>query len=116
MRNVIEHAFIIESTEWINSSSFPKALQNTDLSNEEEAVLLETKIDYETLKSSVLDDGDTSEDNKALYSFDFPGVDNLNFNLAKESFEKAFIENALKCHKGKLIKLQLRHIYPKKHC
>ena len=72
------------------------------------------KIDYETLKSSVLDDVQSDEFDTTDYSFAFPSEDKLNFNLAKENFEKAFIENALKAHKGKINQTAIKAHIPKK--
>ena len=54
------------------------------------------KIDFDEIKTSVLDDSELEPELLDDYSFGFPAQEKLNFNVAKETFEKAFITNALK--------------------
>lgn len=107
LRNVIEHAFIIESSNKIRSNSLPEVLAKTKIKNEEEDY-----IDYDGIRDSVLDE-EFSIDDKYNFSFSNDGGD-LNFQEAKDFFEKTFIETALKFNKGKINQTALKANIPKK--
>ena len=113
LRNVIEHAFIIESEDRIRIESFPKTVIESNDEDFSEQESLE-KINYEELKTSILDDSELEPELLDDYSFGFPGEEKLNFNVAKETFEKAFILNALRIYKGKINQTALKAHIPKK--
>ena len=107
LRNVIEHAFIIESSNKIKSSSLPDILAKSNSVPEETDF-----IDFEGIRDSVLDDEVPVE---SKYKFSFPtGDSELNFQEAKDVFEKTFIETALKLNKGKINQTALKANIPKK--
>ena len=114
LRNVIEHAFIIESGDLISSDSFPKTVLENASSEEDDGDPSFDKIDFDEIKTSVLDDSELEPGLLDDYSFGFPAQDKLNFNVAKETFEKAFINNALKVHKGKINQTAIKAHIPKK--
>ena len=119
LRNVIEHAFIIESTEQINVSSLPDTVKKSaniapSVETEEENV----QIDFKGIQDSVVDraigDGEISK-----YQFTFATVTEENeikmdFQVAKDLFEKEFIIHALKLNKGKINQTALKANIPKK--
>ncbi len=107
LRNVIEHAFIIESSNKIRSGSLPDILVKSNNKIDEADF-----IDVNDIRDSVLDDEVLSE---VKYNFQFPVDGNdLNFQEAKDIFEKNFIETALRLHKGKINQTALKANIPKK--
>tara|TARA_B100000925_G_scaffold290490_1_gene275818 strand:+ start:4672 stop:6159 length:1488 start_codon:yes stop_codon:yes gene_type:complete len=114
LRNVIEHAFIIESSDVINLSSFPKTVVENADQGEDSSESQVDKINYDEIKTSVLDDSELEPTLLDDYSFGFPAQDKLNFNVAKETFERAFIVNALKAHLGKINQTAIKAHIPKK--
>ena len=114
LRNVIEHAFIIESGDLIEIKSFPKTVLENSNSEEEVSDSSIDKIDFDEIKTSVLDDSELEPELLDDYSFGFPINEKLNFNVAKETFEKAFIINALQAHNGKINQTAIKAHIPKK--
>jgi DNA-binding NtrC family response regulator len=116
LRNVVEHAFIIESSDYINPHSLPETVRkdkSLDLSDQTTGV-----IDFKGIKDSVLDKEMTEEDSNAYqFSFASKGDNNeikLDFQHAKEKFEKEFIIFALRSNKGKINQTALKANIPKK--
>lgn len=118
LRNVIEHSFIIESTDVINFNSLPESvkknsqLAQTHIAEDDE----ESIIDFEGIKESVLNkEIDESEDG-LKFTFKMSGESdyNMDFQMAKELFEKQFIIEALKVNKGKINQTALKANIPKK--
>ena len=120
LRNVIEHAFIIESTDHIRPSSLPESVRkgtrqegaNSDSGDET------SRIDFKGIRESVLD-RDMSDEDVNQYQFTFAQVteDNdikMDFQVAKDLFEKEFIVQALKLNKGKINQTALKANIPKK--
>lgn len=119
LRNVIEHAFIIESADVIQASSLPTTLKMTSKikvpePDESEDVM----IDVQHIQDSVLDmkDDTTTFGND---HFSFNGVLNskemvMDFQIAKDLFEKEFIVWALKQNRGKINQTALKANIPKK--
>jgi len=107
LRNVIEHAFIIESSNRIRVGSLPDVLSKKSSELDEPEY-----IDVEGIRDSVLDDeSETTES----YDFNFPTDDGeLNFQEAKDMFEKTFIQTALKINNGKINQTALKANIPKK--
>ncbi|PIK14253.1 sigma-54 dependent transcriptional regulator [Halobacteriovorax sp. JY17] len=121
LRNVIEHAFIIESSEQINISSLPEPVKKSanivdrpEDNSDESSV----QIDFKGIQDSVVDN--VVEDSEVgRYQFTFATVteDNeikLDFQVAKDLFEKEFIIHALKMNKGKINQTALKANIPKK--
>lgn len=119
LRNVIEHAFIIESSDYINPSALPEALKKQSkvaVPQPEESS--QTVIDVEEIQGSVLDEEFDSK-LSGNESFSFNNVLNskemvMDFQLAKDLFEKEFIIWALKINKGKINQTALKANIPKK--
>ncbi len=120
LRNVIEHAFIIESTERINVSSLPEVVRKRadkktiDKFDEQEDI-----IDIKGIQNSVLDNVRSETEELSSYKFTFATKDDsntikLDFQIAKEEFEKEFIVQALKLNKGKINQTALKANIPKK--
>jgi DNA-binding NtrC family response regulator len=156
LRNVIEHAYIMESTDIINISSFPTSLLNTtinlinkidsnqnlkfdssnnDSNNENEINNNGSKysenetqeyslsnhneiIDFEQIQEDILNENHLTENENNLgFSIKFnENLDgqSLDFQLAKDMFERDFIKQALKFNKGKINKTALSSNIPKK--
>lgn len=119
LRNVIEHAFIIESTEQIHLTSLPDTVRrgnnSTTVQEDDEA---ESPIDFKGIKDSVLDQ-ERSEEETSAYKFTFATVDadegvSMDFQAAKDKFEKEFIIHALKFNKGRINQTALKANIPKK--
>jgi DNA-binding NtrC family response regulator len=120
LRNVIEHAFIIESGDYIKPTSLPeivkKGTKNTEpltQQDEEQGI-----IDIKGIKDSVLD-RDMSQDDVSSYQFTFAsktleGDVTMDFQVAKDLFEKEFIIHALKVNNGRINKTALKANIPKK--
>lgn len=119
LRNVIEHAFIIESTDLIKATSLPQSLkQSSKFETHDHDDRDESPIDVEGIKESIFnmksDDEKSSPD-----SFTFNTVLNakdmvMDFQVAKDLFEKEFIIWALKQNKGKINQTALKANIPKK--
>jgi DNA-binding NtrC family response regulator len=119
LRNVIEHAFIIESSDVIQASSLPstvKVISKTVVPEPDEADQL--MIDVQGIQDSVLDmkSEDAKHDDEG---FSFNHVLNskemvMDFQLAKDLFEKEFIVWALKQNRGKINQTALKANIPKK--
>ena len=110
LRNVIEHAFIIESSDFISINSLPKNILQASQVVVEEKESVIPSIDIDSIRSSVLDPSFTSE----RYGFSFPTDGELNFQEAKDKFEKDFIEHALHLNFGKINQTAIRANIPKK--
>ncbi len=118
LRNVIEHAFIIESSEQIHLSSLPEVVKKGAATSTSEENEEESPIDFKGIKDSVLDQERTEEETSA-YKFTFATVDEkdgvtMDFQAAKDKFEKEFILHALKFNKGKINQTALKANIPKK--
>lgn len=119
LRNVIEHAFIIEGSDRIMETSLPDTVRkgSKETLKVEEAVE-ETIIDFKGIKDSVLDNEKIPEQLSAYqFTFAHKGEDNeikMDFQVAKDLFEKQFIEHALKLNKGKINQTALKANIPKK--
>ncbi len=107
LRNVIEHAFIIESSNKIRRNSLPEILTKKKEGGDEPEF-----IDLEEIRDSLFDENTSNEEK---YSFTFPHSDgDLNFQEAKDIFERRFIETALSLNFGKINQTALKANIPKK--
>ncbi|WP_127715617.1 sigma-54 dependent transcriptional regulator [Halobacteriovorax sp. HLS] len=120
LRNVIEHAFIIESSEQINISSLPDSVKKSAniAAEAEESEDSSVQIDFAGIQNSVVDRA-IGDNEISKYSFAFATVTEENeikmdFQVAKDLFEKEFIIHALKLNKGKINQTALKANIPKK--
>ena len=119
LRNVIEHAFIIESGDYITPSSLPESVKKGVMDNKEkEFEELASRIDFKGIRESVLDK-DVTEEDKNKYKFTFAQVTENNivkmdFQMAKDLFEKEFITQALTLNNGRINQTALKANIPKK--
>lgn len=121
LRNVIEHAFIIESGEKISASSLPETVKKSSGRIIEDNASEDAIIDVNEIKDSILDEqpsrvkGNSNGDYIFTFaSFEEDGEVKLDFQDAKEMFEKEFIVQALKLNKGKINQTALKANIPKK--
>lgn len=124
LENVIEHAFILETSHVITLASLPEAVLaacGVDLFQLADAVN-EVKLSGRN-ESHILDDMDSADDTGTdldtetdddiqIVSGSMSG--DLDFNAQKEAFEKEFIIKALKTFKGRINQTALHANIPKK--
>jgi DNA-binding NtrC family response regulator len=115
LRNVIEHCFIMESGDLIQLQSLPSNVikQKNPIAEKEEETSI---IDIADIKKSVLD---SDEPSVSDFQFTFANVSDasgvkLDFQTAKDQFEKEFIIQALKLNKGRINQTALNANIPKK--
>lgn len=132
LENVIEHAFVLESSNTISVGSLPEGILEAVGVNLVET-MEQIQSQSETLKSSAqvlsdeefdsengLDvdsdsDFDMDEDDDAMEaSITVSSGGSLDFNAQKEEFEKQFIIKALKTFKGRINQTALHANIPKK--
>jgi two-component system, NtrC family, response regulator HydG len=119
LRNVIEHAFIIESTDLIHPSSLPESIYKSAPNSTDNNADESSMIDIQGIQNSVFDVEGGGVDIKDDYKFVFATkTENndikLDFQEAKDLFEKEFIVQALKLNKGKINQTALKANIPKK--
>lgn len=122
LENVIEHSFVLETSNVLTLSSLPESLLNAtgvsllDVPTAEvmgsQSVIHAGGMDEldAGLDMDIEDDtDDSSSDNLEPYA-----GENLDFNAQKEAFEKEFIIKALKTFKGRINQTALHANIPKK--
>lgn len=124
LRNVIEHSFIIESTDYIHVNSLPENIKkNLNIKEPARKVSEDELIDIQGIKDSVIDESRKSDPTVAsfdssAYQFTFAKAlgdsIQMDFQNAKDLFEKEFIIQALKLNKGKINQTALKANIPKK--
>ncbi|MGE3261457.1 MAG: sigma-54-dependent transcriptional regulator [Bacteriovoracia bacterium] len=97
LENVMEHAFVIESTQEITAASLPDSIRGLSRVGK-------SSIASDNVKSSGKEEG-------LSYSID---LSNLDFQSQKEEFEKHFIMSALKVFNGRINQTALHANIPKK--
>lgn len=131
LENVIEHAFVLESSSVITMTSLPESILEATGTNLIE-MISSSRIDSAAEDntrlrgSSVIhpggeeetddfeDDLDTEGEQLASSLAGIPGDGQLDFNAQKEAFEKDFIIKALKTFKGRINQTALHANIPKK--
>lgn len=123
LENVIEHAFVLESSQVITPVSLPESLLSAvgvDLLNPETlqafqpaassmgSIVVDPGVDVLDSEAD-LDDDDTSEEIASMSV-----NENFDFNAQKEAFEKEFIIKALKAFRGRINQTALHANIPKK--
>ena len=118
LRNVIEHAFIIESSDTIQASSLPSILRNNSSTEAADDDHSEVMIDIDGIKDSIFNmksDDDRSKDENFTFNSVLNSKDMMmDFQVAKDLFEKEFIVWALRQNKGKINQTALKANIPKK--
>ncbi|PIP92756.1 MAG: two-component system response regulator [Bdellovibrio sp. CG12_big_fil_rev_8_21_14_0_65_39_13] len=121
LRNVIEHCFIIESGDQIKVSSLPDIVKkNATSKTEDREEKDESIIDIKQIKDSVLDEVKSVPLGKSQFNIQLKIDDSkgeqtdLDFQVAKEEFEREFIVQALRINKGKINQTALKANIPKK--
>lgn len=113
LRNVVEHSFIMESEDIIGIDALPSTISNQ--AEQAESGNLQSRIDVAGIKNSILDNDHPDSHN---YNFTFATKEGdeikLDFQAAKDMFEKQFIEEALRMNIGKINKTALNANIPKK--
>ncbi len=103
LENVIEHSFVLESSQVITLSSLPeKLLEQFGIESSVET----SDAEFEPADLETDDDADQPSALVSGGTFDF--------NLQKEAFEKEFIIKALKAFKGRINQTALHANIPKK--
>jgi DNA-binding NtrC family response regulator len=116
LRNTIEHCFIMESSDQITIGALPLSIKAGAESAETEQGN-DAIIDFKGIQDSVVDT-ERDVDMDANYQFSFAtkedGQVKLDFQAAKDMFEKEFITQALVLNKGKINQTALNANIPKK--
>lgn len=117
LRNIIEHCFIMESSDMIHVSSLPTIVLKgrvQDIEEDEESSD-QSVIDLQEIQKSVLDHDKKDEGPEAKFSFGATFDDGkLDFAIAKDQFEREFIIQALRMNKGRINQTALNANIPKK--
>ncbi len=132
LENVIEHSFVLESSNSISLGSLPEAVllaagisliddmdkiqsqtESLKISATSLGADLSDEDDDLSIDSDLGDDGDEDLSDELLSSIS-GSTGPLDFNLQKEEFEKQFIIKALKTFKGKINQTALHANIPKK--
>lgn len=118
LENIIEHAFILESSNQLTLGSLPEALlMTTGFHAVAQRMQASSGLDFE----SVNDSDDENSQDEDLSSNDELGAAEggassveFDFNRQKETFEKEFIIKALKAFNGRINQTALHANIPKK--
>lgn len=118
LRNIIEHCFIMEASDYIHVNSLPAVVFKDNKKVEsKDQVAADSVIDLEDIQNSVLDAGPILKDGSEVhFSFGTKLADGgkLDFAIAKDQFEREFIVQALKINKGRINQTALNANIPKK--
>lgn len=128
LENVIEHAFVLESSNVLTLSSLPEAILSfagVDFENINSLNVLSNAPNGVNEKSIVVDVGqdeldlfadDESDDldSDSGFTISTNSEGGLDFNAQKEAFEKEFIIKALKTFRGRINQTALHANIPKK--
>ncbi len=120
LRNIIEHCFIMEASDFIHVNSLPGIVFKDQKKQEsKDPVAEDSVIDLEDIQNSVLDHNSSSPKttgaNEVQFSFGARAEGGkLDFAVAKDLFEKEFIVQALKLNKGRINQTALNANIPKK--
>lgn len=117
LRNIIEHCFIMESSDMIHVNSLPSIVFKDQKKVEaKDQVAEDSVIDLQDIQNSVLDSAPTAKNGEVHFSFGTKLLDGgkLDFAIAKDEFEREFIVQALKLNKGRINQTALNANIPKK--
>jgi DNA-binding NtrC family response regulator len=114
LRNIIEHCFIMEASDYIHVVSLPAIVFKDQKKVESKDLVAEnTVIDMEDIQNSVLDSSSSGSEVQFSFGAKLEGG-KLDFAIAKDLFEKEFIVQALKINKGRINQTALNANIPKK--
>ena len=115
LRNTIEHCFIMESSDQLTLSALPQKMRAEGATNNDNENN-DAPIDFKGIKDSVLDNDANELDSSYQFTFatQEEGVVSMDFQVAKDKFEKEFIIQALILNKGKINQTALNANIPKK--
>jgi DNA-binding NtrC family response regulator len=99
LENVLEHAFVLETDEWITPDSLPEKLKPS-------------REPSESVARVALEPGAVPMEGEAM-SFRM-SIQKFDFQASKEEFEKQFLINALRAFQGKINQTALHANIPKK--
>ena len=105
LENVLEHAFVLESGEWITPEALPERLKSL-------VVPAPASPDPEAAAELSLEEGLVPMEGEAM-SFRM-SIQKFDFQASKEEFEKQFLINALRAFRGKINQTALHANIPKK--
>lgn len=119
LENVMEHAFVIESSDEISVSSLPESLTgrgDSTLALHRAQTATETATETAATETAHLKEPFFNQPSHWISAAPFPILDPgpLDFQASKEEFEKQFLINALKAYKGKINQTAMRANIPKK--
>lgn len=118
LRNIIEHCFIMEASDYIHVNSLPAIVfKDQKKAETKDQVAEDSVIDIEDIQNSVLDHAAAPKSaNDVQFSFGAKLGEGgkLDFAIAKDLFEREFIVQALIINKGKINQTALNANIPKK--
>jgi|APLak6261703504_1056268.scaffolds.fasta_scaffold00917_5 DNA-binding NtrC family response regulator len=120
LRNIIEHCFIMESSDMIHVNSLPSIVfKDQKKAEAKDQHAEDSVIDLEDIQNSVLDNSSAAapkSGNDVQFSFGAKLGEGgkLDFAIAKDLFEREFIVQALKINKGRINQTALNANIPKK--
>jgi two-component system, NtrC family, response regulator HydG len=122
LENIIEHAFILEESNWLRLSSLPESLLSSlgvDLGTLASQPHIAASAGAESGDDDLggdegFDPMEGGDDAEGAAGMGRPLYDALDFNKQKEAFEKEFIIKALKTFKGRINQTALHANIPKK--
>jgi two-component system response regulator HydG len=118
LRNIIEHCFIMESSDMIHANSLPSVVfKDQKKAEAKDQVAEDSVIDLEDIQNSVLDAHvPVRSGGEVQFSFGTKLGEGgkLDFAIAKDQFEREFIVQALKLNKGRINQTALNANIPKK--
>ncbi len=117
LRNIIEHCFIMESSDMIHVNSLPSIVFKDQKKVEaKDQVAEDSVIDLQDIQNSVLDSAPVAKSGEVHFSFGTKLLEGgkLDFAIAKDEFEREFIVQALKLNKGRINQTALNANIPKK--
>jgi DNA-binding NtrC family response regulator len=118
LRNIIEHCFIMESSDMIHANSLPSIVfKDQKKAEAKDQHAQDSVIDLEDIQNSVLDSAPATKPGQEVqFSFGtrLGEGGKLDFAIAKDQFEREFIVQALKINKGRINQTALNANIPKK--
>lgn len=125
LENVIEHAFVIETTTEITPQALPETIAGLSISSTTRSPMPSmgmpaglTDAGAKALSSAIDSDDEDGEFDGVLPTVDSIGfkldISKLDFQANKEEFEKQFLISALKAFKGKINQTAIHANIPKK--
>ena len=102
LENVLEHAFVLESSDLITLDSLPEKIRAQAIAQNEASAVAKVSLE----EGSVPMEGEAMSFRMSIQKFDF--------QASKEEFEKQFLINALRAFRGKINQTALHANIPKK--